>query len=123
MAECCGWAWKATREVFLDEEQIDRNLLEERQSGQTRTVCTPFRAGVPHSAHHDRLSFQHFGFYMADQTAIGSPVNSDNLRIIGSLFFLYKEWPLGECRLSLLGIDGILLYVSHRSVLQPAGLS
>jgi hypothetical protein len=68
MAERCGWAWKATREVIVDEEQIDRNLLEERQSGQTRTACTPFRAGVQHSVHHDRLSVQQFGFSMADQT-------------------------------------------------------
>ena len=29
----------------------------------------------------------------------------------------------GERRLSLLGIDDILLYVSYRSVLQPDGLS
>ena len=55
--------------------------------------------------------------------AIGPAVNSDNLRMIGRLFFVYKELPLGDCRLSLLGIDGILLYVSHRSVLQPEGLS
>ena len=55
--------------------------------------------------------------------AISPAVNSDNLRIIGPLLFVYKEWPLGERRLSLLGIDDILFYVSHRSVLQPEGLS
>jgi hypothetical protein len=48
-------------------------------------------------------------------------VNSDNLRIIGPLLFVYKEWPLGERRLSMPGIDNILLYVLHRSVLQPEG--
>ena len=39
-------------------------------------------------------------------------VNSDNLRIIGPLFFVYKEWPWRERRLSLLGKDGIPQAVS-----------
>ena len=44
--------------------------------------------------------------------AIGPVVNSDNLRMIGPYLFVYKEWPSGERRLSLLGIDGILQAVS-----------
>ena len=68
-------------------------------------------------------AFSSLDFPWRIRPAIGPAVNSDNLRIIGPLFFVYKEWPWGERRLSLLGIDGILLYVPHRSVLQPAGLS
>ena len=41
--------------------------------------------------------------------AIGPAVNSDNLRIIDPLLFVYKDWPLGERLLSWLGIVDILL--------------
>jgi hypothetical protein len=78
---------------------------------------------VQHSVHHDWLSFQHLDFTWQIRPAIGPAVNSDNLGIIGPYLFVYEEWPSGERRLSLLGIAGILLYVSHRSVLQLAGLS
>ena len=115
MTERRGWVWRALREVNMDEEQIDRNLFEERQ----------FRTD-PNSVYAlqgDRSAFSSLDFTWQIRPAIGPAVNCDNLRIIGPLLFVYKEWPLGERRLSLLGIDNILFYVSHRSVLQPEGLS
>jgi hypothetical protein len=99
------------------------NLCEERQLRTDLNSVYAFRAGVQHSVHHDRLSVQRLDSTWQIRPAIGPAVNSDNLRIIGPLFFVYKEWPSGERRLSLLGIDGILLFVSHRSVLQPERLS
>jgi hypothetical protein len=116
MTERCGWAWRATREVIVDEQQIDRNFLEERQSGQTRTACTPFRAGVRRACSIPCImtgsAVSILDFPRRIRPAIGPAVNSDNLRIIGPLFFVYKEWPWGERRLSLLGIAGILQAVS-----------
>ena len=96
--------------MILDEEQIDRNLCEERQfrtdpnsvyALQGRRAA--FRASMTGSV------FSSLDFTWQIRPAIGPAVNSDNLRIIGLLLFVYKEWPLGERRLSLLGIDDILL--------------
>ena len=57
-------------------------------------------------------AFSILDFTWQIRPAIGPAINSDNLRMIGPLFFVYKEWPSGERRLSLLGIDGILQAVS-----------
>jgi hypothetical protein len=110
--------------VILDEQQIDRNLCEKRQfrtelnsvyASQGRRAA--FRASMTGSA------LSNLDFTWQIRPAIGPAVISDNLRIIGPFFFMYEAWPLGERQISMLGIDDILPYVSHRFVLQPEGLS
>jgi hypothetical protein len=125
MTERRDWAWRATREVILGRDADRPESL--WISGQTRTVYTPLKACMLHSVSmHSRImtgsASMALDFTWQIRPAIGPAVNSDNRRMIGPLLFVYKEWPLGERRLSLLGIDDILL-VSHRSVLQPEGLS
>ena len=94
MTERPGWVWRASREVIMDEEQIDRNLFEERQlrtdpnsvyALQGRRAA--FRASMTGSA------FSSLDFTWQIRPAIGPAVNSDNLRIIGPFPFLYNEWP------------------------------
>ena len=91
MTERCGWAWRATREVIVDEQQIDRNLCEERQfrtdqlrpSGQVCSIPCIMTGSA----------FSSLNFIWQIRPAIGPAVNSDNLRIIGPFLFVYNEWP------------------------------
>ena len=90
MTERCGWAWRATREVIMDEEQIDRNLCEERQFRTDRNSVyalqgrrAAFRASMTGSA------LSSLDFTWPIRPAIGPGVNSDNLRIIGPFLFVY----------------------------------
>jgi hypothetical protein len=123
MTERRGWGWRATREVIVDEEQIDWNLFRNGNQNRPEQRVHPSGLACRTPCILTGSAFSSLDFTWQIRPAIGPAVNSDNLRIIGPSFFVYEEWPLGECRLSLFGIDGILLYVSHRSVLQPAKLS
>jgi hypothetical protein len=108
MAERCGWAWRATREVIIDEEQIDRNLCERWQfrTDLNSVYVLQDRRAAFHTSR-TGSAFSTLDFTWQIRPAIGPAVNSDNLRILGPLLFVYKEWLSEERRLSLLGIDDI----------------
>lgn len=110
----------------MDQEPIYRDPRETGNSEEIEQRETPFRTGI--SAIRASMSGSAsiaFGLYMADLTppsALLSTPTTSELLVLFRLFIMSGP-SYGDCWLSLLEIDDILLHVSHRSVLQPYGLS
>jgi hypothetical protein len=112
MTERRGWGWRATREVIVDEEQIDWNLFRNGNQNRPEQRVHPSGLACRIPCIMTGSASMALDFTWQIRPAIGPAVNSDNLRIIGPFLFMYREWPSRERRLFLLGIDGILQAVS-----------